>query len=79
MRKATDWFFEERGPTACEPAPCMNYNQTTSPGMSIMYKGAEMCGTKLDLPADVKASAICVIEGCKYTSSPNAPFTIRPS
>ena len=71
VRKATEWFFEERGPTACDPAPCRDYNQTTSPGMGMFYRGAEMCGTRPDLPADVKANAICVIEGVNGVLFPN--------
>eukprot|EP01044_Picomonas_judraskeda_P002992 COSAG03_NODE_232_length_10264_cov_2.708706_4_plen_658_part_00 len=63
VRKATDWFFAERGPTACVPSPCMSSNQTTSTGMSMFYRGVEMCGTEPDFPADVKAGAMCVIEG----------------
>eukprot|EP01043_Picozoa_sp_COSAG02_P044150 COSAG02_NODE_3913_length_6051_cov_4.275874_2_plen_190_part_00 len=71
VTKATDWFFDERGATACEPAPCMNFNQTTSPGMSIFYRGAEMCGTSPDLPLEVKENAICVIEGANGVLFPN--------
>jgi hypothetical protein len=69
VRKATDWFFTERGPTACVPSPCMGFNQTTSPNgtMSIFYRGAEMCGTDPDLPEEVKANAMCVIEVRKTT------------
>ena len=69
VRKATDWFFTERGPTACVPSPCMGFNQTTSPNgtMSIFYRGAQMCGTDPDLPEEVKANAMCVIEVRKTT------------
>jgi hypothetical protein len=71
VRKATDWFFEERGATACDPAPCRDYNQTTSSGMGMFYRGAEMCGTRPDLPAEIKANAMCVIEGVNGVLFPN--------
>lgn len=63
VRKATDWLFAERGTTACTPSPCIYFNQTTGIGMSMFYRGEEMCGTEPDLPADAKAKAMCVIEG----------------
>jgi len=34
--------------------------------MGIFFKGAHMCGTKEDLPPEVKASAVCVIEGVSH-------------
>ena len=65
------WFFEDRGETACVPSPCIGAGsqlpyQDTSPGMGIFFKGAHMCGTKEDLPPEVKASAVCVIEGVSH-------------
>ena len=34
--------------------------------MGIFFKGAHMCGTKEELPPEVKASAVCVIEGVSH-------------
>ena len=74
------WFFEDRGETACVPSPCIGAGsqlpyQDTSPGMGIFFKGAHMCGTKEDLPPEVKASAVCVIEGVSH--APPTPICSR--
>ena len=71
------WFFEDRGETACVPSPCIGAGsqlpyQDTSPGMGIFFKGAHMCGTKEDLPPEVKASAVCVIEGVSHPPPPTS-------
>ena len=71
------WFFEDRGETACVPSPCIGAGsqlpyQDTSRGMGIFFKGAHMCGTKEELPPEVKASAVCVIEGVSHP--PPAPI-----